>query len=146
MKTDMIINDVVNIFNTIVNDGFRERHEILIHENSITVANFHKSLGIASDKDYRTRYTTLCNCLTDYIVKSNSTCTEIFYNVSRKIKLTNNCTDNDFVLINYAYDYIDKIKSTRDKITRDIYLSNKSSSEYRAMYIDLLNNMVDDFN
>ena len=66
-NTKVIMDSVVDDFNTIVNEGFTARHEVLNRESSINAAKFNQALGIASSDDYRARYIALLNCIVDYM-------------------------------------------------------------------------------
>ena len=89
MKTDMIMNSVVDDFNTIVNGGFEERHEVLLRESSVNAAKFNKALGIASADDYRARYIALLTCVVNYVDKSELMCNEMIDDIHEEIELLN---------------------------------------------------------
>ena len=89
MKTCMIMNSVVDDFNTIVNDGFEARHAVLLRESSVNAAKFNQALGIASADDYRARYIALLTCVVNYIDKSESMCDEMIDNIHEEIELLN---------------------------------------------------------
>ena len=93
MKTDMIMNSVVDDFNTIVNGGFEARNEVLLRESSINAAKFNQALGIASADDYRARYIALLTCVVNYINKSESMCNEMIDDIHEEIELLNKMID-----------------------------------------------------
>ena len=93
MKTEIIMNSVVADFETIVNCGFKKRHEVLLRESGINAAKFNQALGIASADDYRARYIALLTCIVDYIDKSESMCNEMIDNIHEEIESLNKIID-----------------------------------------------------
>lgn len=93
-NTKAIMDSVVDDFNTIVNEGFTARHEVLLRESGVNVAKFNQALGIASADDYRARYLALLTCVVDYIDKSESMCHEIVDNIRGEIELLSHMVDD----------------------------------------------------
>lgn len=93
-NTKVIMDSVVDDFNTIVNEGFTARHEVLNRESSVNAAKFNQALGIASADDYRARYLALLTCVVNYIDKSESMCHEIVDNIRGEIELLNHMVDD----------------------------------------------------